>query len=318
MKKFVVGLCCGIAISFTSIAVASDSIKALLFPVHFEINDAQTTLDKDYKVLNVDGHAYVPIRFVAEHLGATIDYDQELQKIYVKNRQLLLTDPDFKDILVGNLILTKAGTNTKVSGQLKYEGVGSSLNQIDATLSFFNDNSRKIGEVKIGGNGFGVDTQNFVTEGIGDFRNYAAVNLRVDKVNGKEIAPAPSMVYRNDTYHFTLNLPKSWDGKYEAAISKASGSLVGNINFIDKANKSVGGGVIFSISVWTKADWLTNGPDAMGIGYMHKIGEQGDKVFTISTPGDVQYDPSDSKLTEEYLAMSAYVNTIRTSFKLTN
>jgi len=59
---------------------ASDSIQALLFPVHFEINESQVSLNDDYKVLNVDGHAYVPIRFVAEHLGATIDYDQDTKR----------------------------------------------------------------------------------------------------------------------------------------------------------------------------------------------------------------------------------------------
>ena len=77
MKKFILGLCFGLAITFSTIAFASSSIQAKIFQVVFDINGSNVALNKDYKVLNVDGHAYVPIRFVAEHLGATIDYDQE-------------------------------------------------------------------------------------------------------------------------------------------------------------------------------------------------------------------------------------------------
>jgi hypothetical protein len=115
LKKFILGLSLGLAIACSSVAFASGSIQALLFPVIFEINGSNIGLNNDYKVLNVDGHAYVPIRFIAENLGATIDYDAESQKIFVNNRNLTITDPDYKGISVGNLILTKEGNNTKVN-----------------------------------------------------------------------------------------------------------------------------------------------------------------------------------------------------------
>ncbi|GAA3413803.1 stalk domain-containing protein [Paenibacillus hodogayensis] len=313
MKKFVVGLCFGLAIACSSITFASDSIQAILFPAHFEINGNNTSLDDDYKVLNVDGHAYVPIRFVAEQLGATIDYDQEQQKIFVKNQKLDLSDPDYKGIFVGNVILTKNGSNTKVTGQLQIEGVGSTKNSVEAVLMFYNDNSEKIGEVAIHGDDFGVDAQTFVSEGLGDFRTYSTVTLHVGRVNGHIMGAAPSIVYENKKNNFTLQLPKSWEGKYDVVEVLDEASKFENISFIDKANKEYGG-IVFSIGIWTKADWSQNGQTAMETGHVSKIGERGDRVFAISTPGDVQYDPHKEELTAQYNSMSKYVNTIKTSF----
>jgi len=167
LKKFILGVSCGLVIACSSVAFASDSIQALLFPVSFEINGSNVALNNDYKVLNVDRHAYVPIRFIAENMGATIDYDTESKKVFVKNRSLDLTDPDYKGISVGNLILTKVGKNTKVTGQLKMESVGNAKNMVGANLSFYNDHSEKVGNVAITGDDFGVVSQIFTSEGSG-------------------------------------------------------------------------------------------------------------------------------------------------------
>lgn len=319
MKKFLLGLSLGLAIACSTVAFASGSIQALLFPASFEINGSNIRLNNDYKVLNVDGHAYVPIRFIAENLGATIDYDAESQKIFVKNKILDLTDPDYKGISVGNLILTKEGNNTKVTGQLKMVGVGSTKNTIAASLSFYNDKSEKIGDIAINGNDFGVESQTFVLEGSGDFRAYSAVNLHIGAVNNQIIPEAPSIVYENTKYNFTLRLPKSWEGKYEVVDTVSPSSIFESFGFFDKANKEAGwGGLVFSISVWTKEDWIKNGPSAIGVGQIYKIGEAGDKVFTLAPPGDVEYNPHDEMLKAEFFSMYDHINTIKTTFKLKN
>lgn len=308
----------GLAIACSTVIFASDSIQALLFPASFEINGSNIGLNNDYKVLNVDGHAYVPIRFIAENLGATIDYDAESEKIFVKNKILDLTDPDYKDISVGNLILTKDGNNTKVTGQLKMAGVGSSKNKIEAKLAFYNDKSEKIGDIAISGNDFGVESQTFVSEGAGDFRAYSAVNLRIGAVNDHIISELPSVLYENTKYNFTLKLPKTWEGRYEVEekVIESEGFRADNYNFIDKANKGYGG-VVFTITVWTKEDWLKNGPSLIGVGQIYKIGEDGDKVFTLAPPGDVEYNPHDEMLKAEFFSMYDHINTIKTTFKLT-
>ncbi|TXK71913.1 stalk domain-containing protein [Paenibacillus sp. N3.4] len=316
MKKFILGLCCGLIIACSSVAFASGSIQALLFPASFEMNGSPIALNDEYKVLNVDGHAYVPIRFVAENLGATIDYDTELQKIYVKNRNLDLKDPDYKGISVGNLILTKSGNHTKVTGQLKMEGVGNSKNMIAANLSFFNDKSEKIGGIDLTGNDFGVDSQTFVSEGLGDFRTYSAVNLHIGAVNNHIVQDVPTIIYKNMKHNFTLNLPQTWEGKYEV-VNRITEAGTEYLNFIDKANNGYGG-VVFTISIWMKDDWIENGPSVREVGQIYKIGEKDDKVFTLSPPGDVEYDPNDEKLTMEYASMSDHINNIKTTFKLIN
>jgi hypothetical protein len=124
-----------------------------------------------------------------------------------------------------------------------------------------------------------------VSEGSGDFRAYSAVNLH--------------------------------EGKYEVVNTVSSSSSFEIIGFIDTANKGFGG-MIFTISVWTKEDWIKNGPSAIEVGQTYIIGEAGDKIFTISPPGDVEYDVHDEKLKAEYLSMSDHINKIKTSFKLNN
>lgn len=73
MRKFIIGIIFGAVLSSSSIIYASDSIQALLWPVQFEINGKSHELG-DYEVLNYKGHAYVPIRFVAEELNQGINY----------------------------------------------------------------------------------------------------------------------------------------------------------------------------------------------------------------------------------------------------
>jgi hypothetical protein len=317
LKKFMLGLGCGLGIACSTVAFASGSIQALLFPASFEINDSKIGLNNDYKVLNVDGHAYVPIRFIAGNLGSTIDYDAELQKIFVKNKTLDLTDPDYKGISVGNLILTKVGNHTKVTGQLRMEGVGGSKNMIGANLLFYNDKSEKIGDIAINGDDFGVEPLTFVSEGSGDFRAYSAVTLHIGAVNNHIISEAPSIIYESTKYNFTLKLPKTWEGKYEVMDTVDEASGINSYRFIDKANKEYGG-VIFAVSIWTKEDWIKKGPSAVEVGQIYKIGEDEDKVFLLIPPGDVEYDNHDEKLTAEYASMWDHINTIRTTFKLKN
>ncbi|WP_199613794.1 stalk domain-containing protein [Paenibacillus alkalitolerans] len=64
---------------------ASDSIKSLLFPVKIIINGENKHLGNEYVVLNYKNHAYVPLRFVAENLGATAKYNAKSKEISIYN-----------------------------------------------------------------------------------------------------------------------------------------------------------------------------------------------------------------------------------------
>lgn len=76
MKKFILGLTCGIILTASTAAYATDTIQAYLFPAKFEFNGLSKPLDtNEYVVLNHNGHTYVPVRFVAESMGKIVKYE---------------------------------------------------------------------------------------------------------------------------------------------------------------------------------------------------------------------------------------------------
>jgi hypothetical protein len=124
------------------------------------------------------------------------------------------------------------------------------------------------------------------------------------------------IVYLNDKYNFKIKLPKNnWEGKYEVKEETKDSSRADGFAFIDKANKAYSG-FIFGITVWNRADWEISAPSSYDVGYIVELGRQGDKVFILSTPGDVNYDPNDAKLTEEYASMRKDLDNIITTFVL--
>lgn len=77
MKKFTIGLLCGIILSFATTAAASSEVRALLFPtaMSFHLNgNSSTAGPDDAVVLNYGNRIYVPLRFMAEQMGATVRY----------------------------------------------------------------------------------------------------------------------------------------------------------------------------------------------------------------------------------------------------
>lgn len=330
MRKFILGLLCGIVLAGSSAAFAASAIKAVWFNVHYEINGSPVPASSNQAV-NIEGHVYVPLRLITDNLGATTGYDAEQKSIQIKNGALDLADPDYPEITAGNLVLTKSGSSTLVAGQLKLANVGNTLHKIVAILSFYNDDSRQIGQITITGDTFGVNARLFSVLGSGDFRNYTSANLYIKSVDDKVISQPPAITYENSKYHFTLQLPAYWKGKYsvrssviEASNDSSENSSNGSsddsskteaFTFVNTANQ-VYGGDVFTVLVWSKQAWREAGPSMKEVGRIWKIGEQGDKIFTLNPPGDVQYNPEDKALTAEYKRMSSYIDQIRTSFKL--
>jgi hypothetical protein len=116
------------------------------------------------------------------------------------------------------------------------------------------------------------------------------------------------ILYENTKYNFTLNIPKKWSGKYVVREKD------NNITFFSKANQP--GGELFNIQVWEKEKWNKDGDELIKLIHISKIAEQGDTVYTINTPTDVQYDNQDEKKKTQYLSMADDINSIKASFKL--
>lgn len=83
MKKFIAGLLCGAVLATSTTIYASDGIRALLFPVQFQFNGVSQEVGSRFSVLNYEGHTYVPLRFMAENLGAGAAYDAKTRTVSV-------------------------------------------------------------------------------------------------------------------------------------------------------------------------------------------------------------------------------------------
>lgn len=84
-KKLFILVAVFLLASSASMIYAGDSINAVLFPVKFEFNNQEKELEQNYVAFNYHGHTYVPARFVAEQLGAKVEYDAENKKVILNN-----------------------------------------------------------------------------------------------------------------------------------------------------------------------------------------------------------------------------------------
>ncbi|MBD0384893.1 stalk domain-containing protein [Paenibacillus sedimenti] len=116
MKKFILGLTCGVALTATTAVYAADTIQAYLFPAKFVIN-GENKIAQGYETLNYDGHAYVPVRFIAESMGSKVAYDDASKTITVDNGFNII-DPNNREINAGHLSIIKEGNHSIISGKL--------------------------------------------------------------------------------------------------------------------------------------------------------------------------------------------------------
>jgi Copper amine oxidase N-terminal domain. len=85
LKKFLLGLMCGIVLAAATSVYAAGAVNAVLFPVKYIFNGQEKKLDGGYATLNYNGRAYVPIRFVAENMGAAVAYDENTRSIKINH-----------------------------------------------------------------------------------------------------------------------------------------------------------------------------------------------------------------------------------------
>jgi hypothetical protein len=104
MKKFIIGLLCGIALSAATAVTASDTVKTFLTRVtmDFHINGEQSNVNSDQMaVITYKDRIYVPLRFFSEKIGATVDYTLPQYKggiprvdmFYEDNSNFIIKDP---------------------------------------------------------------------------------------------------------------------------------------------------------------------------------------------------------------------------------
>lgn len=185
MKKFILGLVSGLIIAGCSAVYASDNLKALLFSANYEINGGKVELPNGYHTLNVDGHAYVPVRFISENMGADIDWYSDTKTISVNSLspyEPIYTDwegyyPQFK---VGNVKVSKVGNDSKVTGSFSIQGEAKSSNSVAFSLTFYNEDGEELGRVGAGDDIYGGEVKSFeaISKGV-DLSQYSKVKMEL-------------------------------------------------------------------------------------------------------------------------------------------
>lgn len=87
-KQLVIGVLLGSMITGAGAAAASQSTTVSAFlkdGVLFKFNGKEKKLEDGYSVLNYKNATYVPARFVAEELGATVTWDNKTQTISINS-----------------------------------------------------------------------------------------------------------------------------------------------------------------------------------------------------------------------------------------
>ncbi|MFC0211384.1 ankyrin repeat domain-containing protein [Paenibacillus chartarius] len=183
MKKILVGFMFGVSLTATTAAYASDAIQAFVFPAKILINGKEKSLDPQYQLLNVNGHAYVPIRYIAENTGISIAYDDNRQSILLAYGNTAITDKNNTSIAVANLLAAPFDVqmnSTKVTGQLTLNA--SERSYVNATLDFLDQNNQLLGTAIITDEyDQGLNTINI--RGTGDVTNFSSVKLTIHDVH---------------------------------------------------------------------------------------------------------------------------------------
>jgi hypothetical protein len=153
LKKFIGGILCGILISFCTVAYAEKLGELSLFPVAFKFNDKNVSLGEHDVSLNYEGKTYVPLRFIAEKLGAAVSYDpasSTVSVLYNESNRPVLRDPSYPSVAIGNLKPVKDGEKTRLGGYLLFDSSDKQIQaeqvmQMRIQLSFYDQNQKQIG-----------------------------------------------------------------------------------------------------------------------------------------------------------------------------
>ncbi|MGK9250262.1 stalk domain-containing protein [Paenibacillus humicus] len=151
MKKFILGFVCGGLILGSAGAYASDKIEAYIFPVSYSFNNEGKNVEGEYATLNYNGHAYVPVRFIAENLGSYADYDEKAQRINISffpPGTTYITDPANPDVRAGIIQLAIDGGHTLIKGAVSIDAAANTIAtyELETMIKFYDNDNQQIGE----------------------------------------------------------------------------------------------------------------------------------------------------------------------------
>ncbi|ADZ85414.1 hypothetical protein [Cellulosilyticum lentocellum] len=129
--------------------------------------------------------------------------------------------------------------------------------------------------------------------------------------NMNENLVGESVTYRNEKMGFSIELPKTWEGKYIVTEGEFGLSLEHNVNG-EKGDK------LITIGIYdTEQQWLADGGDDVVMSYL-KLGIRNGLVFVYQLPSESNYDMETDKgkfAYEEYIELQEDIEDIIGSFK---
>ncbi|EKN62808.1 copper amine oxidase N-terminal domain-containing protein [Schinkia azotoformans] len=83
-KQFIAGVIVGgVLLSGGNVLANNASLPSITNWVKYKINGEAKALPSGYTTLNYEGHTYVPTRFIAEQLGADVEWDDQTKTVTI-------------------------------------------------------------------------------------------------------------------------------------------------------------------------------------------------------------------------------------------
>jgi len=199
---FVAGALC--MVSVTAFGAYNDITAKLFSDVTFNFDGERVAPPSDLPVLNYNNHTYVPLRYVAETLGATVDWDIPTRTVRIQRDKTV----HIKEVEVEKIVYVEKG---EIDG----------ANAVYSSLPLRARNSQQVVEVSgIARDTVGHSTKIFVT-----VENDSGNNIKLDTgtvkliVDGKEV----------DKHAFVRLWDSNWDSRYISSNDEYSGFLIFNL-----------------------------------------------------------------------------------------
>lgn len=265
-------------LSLSSIAFAKAKpkdiyIKVIVNGQVVDFPDGKPIMDKNNRVM-------VPIRLISEKLDATVDWNSQNQMATIKREDTTIKLKINERVITVNGKRKEMDTEAKLLNGRTYVPLRFVSENMGITVNWNNDT--KTADI------WGKKKQD----------NYFMENVL-------------GYVYKDDTYNFSLEFPKNWEGKYSVNQEDNGISVCNKAN--EKADK---GGVIFWIKTYSVDDWDSGKVNVKTSTQNIELGRDSFDVFVLLYATDVQYDINNKELSQEYITMCQDIGLIAKSFKL--
>lgn len=179
MRNLIVGLICGIILTFGTAAVASNSVQAILFPskitIHVGDQVKELNTSSGTTVLNYKNHVYIPLRTFSETMDSHVNYSEatigngNLNQIEIFSQSSLtglnILSED-NSVALGNLISESSPGHTRITGGMIK--INKELKGKQIVLEVLDEN----GKVKGSSDYFYIDGENIKAPSVGDIKSF--------------------------------------------------------------------------------------------------------------------------------------------------